>query len=364
MELAEILDYLHNSFKAPIVYRDLKPANIIITPLGKVKLVDFGIARYYSPDKNTDTFSYGSPGYAAPEQYKGRGQTTPRSDVFGLGVILFQLLTKYDPTLKPFTFPPVNSLNSSVYSQLEDVIKRAISLDPMKRYISVKEFYEELEKYLGISKSKIASKLDSKNKPFKIHMIYLPFTALIVGLIMDMAFGTQYITTILLPIPVIVILLFLLTMYLLIRKKETFYVSVPEVIGIAIIAALFSAFVIQGFIRGNFSGKFAACESNLKNQAMALELYAQDFENQYPPSLEYLTQNISSEGKPYMKLLPLCPLSGAPYSYEADKTTGNYTICCGEADTHIKPEYGFRVHEGCWPQYTPGKGIVTGFIWN
>ncbi|MEW6216021.1 MAG: serine/threonine-protein kinase, partial [Nitrospirota bacterium] len=74
IELCEIIDYLHNSFEKPIVYRDLKPSNIIITPDGKAKLVDFGIARYYNPDKNTDTFSYGSPGYAAPEQYKGKGQ--------------------------------------------------------------------------------------------------------------------------------------------------------------------------------------------------------------------------------------------------------------------------------------------------
>jgi len=70
IEIADIIDYLHNSFHAPVIYRDLKPANIIITPSGKIKLVDFGIARFFNPDKNTDTFRCGSPGYAAPEQYK------------------------------------------------------------------------------------------------------------------------------------------------------------------------------------------------------------------------------------------------------------------------------------------------------
>jgi len=67
IKFASILDYLHNSFQTPVVYRDLKPSNIIITPDSKTVLVDFGIVRYYNPDKNTDTFSYGSPGYAAPE---------------------------------------------------------------------------------------------------------------------------------------------------------------------------------------------------------------------------------------------------------------------------------------------------------
>ena len=99
IEIAEILDYLHNSFEAPVIYKDLKPSNIIITPDGSPRLVDFGTSRYYSPDKNSDTHRLGTPGYAAPEQYNKNGQTTPQSDLFALGVILFQLLTKYDPTV-------------------------------------------------------------------------------------------------------------------------------------------------------------------------------------------------------------------------------------------------------------------------
>jgi len=122
IELCEIIDYLHNSFENPIVYRDLKPSNIIITLEDRVKLVDFGIARYYNPDKNTDTFSYGSPGYAAPEQYKGKGQSSPQSDVFGLGIILFQMLTKYDPTIKPFSFPAMNAVIKDRHIKLAALI--------------------------------------------------------------------------------------------------------------------------------------------------------------------------------------------------------------------------------------------------
>jgi len=149
MELADILDYLHNSFASPVVYKDLKPSNIIITREGKVRLIDFGTCRYYSPDKKTDTYLLGTPGYAAPEQYKKTEQTTPRTDVFSLGVILYQLLTNYDPSSTPFKFPRPASLNSSINNELEKIITGAIELDSLKRFISVMELREELEKYLN-----------------------------------------------------------------------------------------------------------------------------------------------------------------------------------------------------------------------
>ncbi|MEQ8225692.1 MAG: serine/threonine-protein kinase, partial [Candidatus Eremiobacterota bacterium] len=154
IQIAEIIDYLHNSFQKPLVYRDLKPSNIIIKPEEKPVLVDFGIARYYNPDKSSDTFNYGTPGYAAPEQYKGKGQSTPQSDIFGLGAILFQMLTGYDPSLKPLQFPSMKSLNPDISEELESTIFKAIQLDPMNRYISIREFKEILQKYLKDTEEK------------------------------------------------------------------------------------------------------------------------------------------------------------------------------------------------------------------
>jgi len=148
IELADILDYLHNSFNKPLVYRDLKPANIIITYANKARLIDFGISRYYDPDKNTDTLRLGSPGYAAPEQYKGGGQTGPQADIFSLGVILFQLLTCYDPSERPFKFPPLKELNPRVSDELAKIVEKAINLKPLNRYISAKDFKDTLEKYV------------------------------------------------------------------------------------------------------------------------------------------------------------------------------------------------------------------------
>ena len=110
--------------------------------------LDFGISCYYNPDKNTDTFRLGSPGYAAPEQYKGRGQSSAQTDIFALGVLLFQLLTGYDPSFTPFKFPNMKTLNPLISDELEKIVLRAIELKPVKRYISIVEFKEQLEKYL------------------------------------------------------------------------------------------------------------------------------------------------------------------------------------------------------------------------
>jgi serine/threonine protein kinase len=93
--LCNVLSYLHNQ-SPPIIYRDVKPSNIMLTPWGHLYLIDFGIARRYRFDQVRDTGPLGSPGYAAPEQY-GRAQTTPRTDIYGLGATLQTLLTGLEP---------------------------------------------------------------------------------------------------------------------------------------------------------------------------------------------------------------------------------------------------------------------------
>src|SRR5947209_9548155 len=99
MRLCTLLEHLHNH-QPPIIFRDLKPANIMLTPRHELYLIDFGVARRFQPGKTRDTIAFGSPGYAAPEQY-GRAQTTPRADIYSLGATLHQLLTGLDPSLSP-----------------------------------------------------------------------------------------------------------------------------------------------------------------------------------------------------------------------------------------------------------------------
>lgn len=137
-QLAQVLDYLHRQ-NPPIIFRDLKPSNIMVQPDGKLKLIDFGIARMFKPGKTEDTQSLGTPGYAAPEQY-GRGQTDTRSDVYSLGVVVHRLLTGYDPTLTPMRLPSVRQLRPDLPPQIEAAIDRALQLDPSLRFSSVRSF--------------------------------------------------------------------------------------------------------------------------------------------------------------------------------------------------------------------------------
>ena len=145
VQLCAVLDYLH-SRTPPIIYRDLKPSNVMIEGAtagsgssgGRVKLIDFGIARFYKPGKQKDTTMMGTPGFAPPEQY-GRGQTDARSDLFSLGVTLHVLLTGYDVEQSPWSYPPVRTLNPAVSPALENVIAKATAMNVADRYQSAAE---------------------------------------------------------------------------------------------------------------------------------------------------------------------------------------------------------------------------------
>jgi serine/threonine protein kinase len=141
-QLCSVLTYLHER-RPPIIFRDLKPGNIMVTKQGQVKLIDFGIARIFRRDKTHDTQVLGTPGYAPPEQY-GKGQTDPRSDVYALGVTLHQLLTNYDPSSTPFSLPPIHSLNPAVSPHVQAAIEQATRLKRDERFESISDFHSAL----------------------------------------------------------------------------------------------------------------------------------------------------------------------------------------------------------------------------
>jgi len=157
IRLCLILDYLHSQ-QPPIVFRDLKPTNIMRTTTGQLYLIDFGIARYFKPGQAKDTVALGSPGYAAPEQY-GKAQTTPRADIYSLGAVLHQLLTTRDPSEAPFRFLPLRPQSSQSYSdpgslttsmvdvllnKLERLIANMLSMDVNERPPDVAYVKQEL----------------------------------------------------------------------------------------------------------------------------------------------------------------------------------------------------------------------------
>ena len=132
LQLCDVLTYLHTR-QPPIIFRDLKPSNIMLDADGRIKLIDFGIARTFQPGKSRDTQAMGTPGYAAPEQY-GTGQSDPRSDINALGVTLHRLLTRYDPTLTPFVLPPARNINPAVSPGVAAAIERATQPDANARF--------------------------------------------------------------------------------------------------------------------------------------------------------------------------------------------------------------------------------------
>ncbi|GHO87684.1 hypothetical protein KSZ_56900 [Dictyobacter formicarum] len=142
-ELCGVLDYLHTQ-RPPIIFRDLKPSNIMKTKRGDIYLIDFGIARHFTAGKARDTTNYGSPGYASPEQFSK--QTTTRSDIYSLGATLHRLLSGYDPSDSPFRLPSLHSLGVTVPSELEELIVSMLDMDPDRRPASMTEVKQRLQR--------------------------------------------------------------------------------------------------------------------------------------------------------------------------------------------------------------------------
>lgn len=143
-QICEVLAYLHDFKPNPIIYRDLKPSNIIDTGDGSVKLIDFGIAREYKNEAGSDTIYIGTRGYAAPEQYGG-GQTGAASDIYSLGVTLFHLLTGKSPNEPPYELQPVRIINRSLSKEIEEIICKCTKNNPAERYQSVQEILSDID---------------------------------------------------------------------------------------------------------------------------------------------------------------------------------------------------------------------------
>lgn len=134
IELCRVLYYLHTR-KPPVIYRDLKPSNIMLSPDGQIRLIDFGIAREYRAGKHADTSILGTGGYAAPEQH-GRRQSDARSDIYSLGITLRELLTGNPPLKKPGKSGRVSQKDTSgeVSCAMERILRRATAFHPDERY--------------------------------------------------------------------------------------------------------------------------------------------------------------------------------------------------------------------------------------
>lgn len=140
-QLCDALSYLHSQ-KPPIIYRDMKPANVMLKPEGNIKIIDFGIAREYKELSLADTTVLGTKGYAPPEQYSG--QTDPRSDIFALGMTMHHLLTGVDPR-NGEAYAPVRMWNPELSEGIEIIIDKCVQPAAENRYQSCEDLLYDLE---------------------------------------------------------------------------------------------------------------------------------------------------------------------------------------------------------------------------
>lgn len=144
-QICDALQYLHSQ-KPPIIYRDMKPANIMLKPEGNIKIIDFGIAREYKEQSLADTKVLGTKGYASPEHY-GNRQTDARSDIYTLGMTMHHLLTGVDPRPADYMYAPIRQWNPELSGGLERIIDKCTALDPDDRYQTCNELMYALEHY-------------------------------------------------------------------------------------------------------------------------------------------------------------------------------------------------------------------------
>ena len=145
-QLCDVLGYLHSRTPA-IIYRDMKPANVMLKPDGNVTLIDFGTAREYKEKNLADTTCLGTVGYAAPEQFGGMGQTDARTDIYCLGATLYHLVTGMNPCEPPYEIKPIREINPTLSSGLERIILKCTQRNPEDRYQSCAELMYALEHY-------------------------------------------------------------------------------------------------------------------------------------------------------------------------------------------------------------------------
>ncbi len=156
IQICDVLNYLHGHEPEPIIFRDLKPSNMIVTPTDRIVLIDFGIARVFTRTDKKGTM-IGTEGYSPPEQYRGIAEA--RGDVYALGATLHHLLTNIDPRLEtPFTFGdrPIRQLNPSVSPEVEAIVMKSLEYDMANRWGSAAEFQAVLMSVPGFAPAGVA----------------------------------------------------------------------------------------------------------------------------------------------------------------------------------------------------------------
>lgn len=264
LQIADTLSYLHAQKPYPVILRDLKPSNVMVTPGDVIKLIDFGIARHFLSHKTRDTDFLGTPGYAAPEQY-GNGQSEVRTDIFSLGATLYFLLTFEDMAKLQFRHPPLRMLEPNVPRELERIVMQCLKRNPGERYQSAEALRKDL---LSLYRQMGGAVIQSKRAaPSRL---------------------SRQLTTIL-----------------------------------ASLFCLCVALPITHCIKDHQSkGMLDACSNNMKNMGSALELYSTDNYGRYPRNLSQISPAYLKD----LPCCPAA--GKFTYSYESTVVPDIYTLTC------------------------------------
>ncbi|WP_165044229.1 serine/threonine-protein kinase [Adlercreutzia sp. ZJ138] len=173
--ICDALIELHEGFSPPLIHRDLKPSNVIVSASG-VFLIDFGIAREYKTDAESDTCHFGTRGFAPPEQF-GYGQTDVRSDVYALGLLLFFCLTERMPDA---TARGASFADARVPEAIRRIIERAAAFDPAARYATVRELKEEFQQAASaVAATSVPSAVAASSAPRVVPPAHLDVVAVV-----------------------------------------------------------------------------------------------------------------------------------------------------------------------------------------
>lgn len=355
-QILDILEYLHSQ-SPPVVFRDLKPSNIMITAGGRAKLIDFGIARHFTPGKVKDTYIMGTPGFSAPEQYGGR-QTDPRSDVYALAATMYFLISGEDPEQFSFKFPPLSQFNRSVDPWLSRVIAKALEVDPENRIQSAAAMKAQLKMrgdspgvtqapapLVGAVAGSWYHSVMFFNSPWKTFGICMLLVAgSCIPFLGGMSGCLGFVGIILLSLVSLVAAIY----HLITKDFRTASTAFWVMCASGAIMVLPLAVFLPGFLGASDSGNVTACKSNLKNIGTALEMYSTDYAGRYPTALSALTPM-------YLKTIPTCPGARSDtysQSFRSSENPDAYTVFC-QGLNHKK-----NIKSPDFPKYDSFSGLI------
>ncbi len=347
IQLLGILEYLHHQPK-PVIFRDLKPSNIMITADSRVKLIDFGIARVFVPLKNRDTDIIGTAGFSSPEQY-GSGQSDPRSDLYSWAVTAYYLLTDKEPESFAFNFPVVTTFNTTVPPWFSAILSRCLEREPEKRFSSAMEIKE----LIGKSAAPMPLADCDQSLPHSPSMVNLGAMFIVLAIVAVFSLllacyfpaeqGTGVIEFFVLAIGLVFFSVYnaifkreaaaLLPYFmtggsawkkhiLLFCQKLTLFLRLLPIAALAVLILRFQ----WALSSGSYSAApdYHACRGNEVELAGHVKRYARAHGGSLPPRLSRMIPTLISA-------IPTCPAAGRDtYSdgYRVNETSGVFTICC------------------------------------